>query len=66
MKLSDIWFGTIVSAVTNISDPVRVAVRSTIVELNKKAQMTSNPWDNIFVEFLAGLLGVDLEEKKDV
>lgn len=64
MKLADIWIATVVAAVANISEPVKVAVKSTIIELDKKARKTPNPWDNIFVTFLAAILGVELEETK--
>jgi len=64
MTLASIWIATVVAAVANISDPVKIAVKASIIELDKKARNTPNPWDNIFVTFLAGILGVDLEETK--
>lgn len=62
MKLADIWIGTVIAAVVNMSEPLRTAVKNTVVELDRKAKTTPNPWDNILVSFLAGLLGVELEE----
>ena len=52
-------------AVLNISEPMRTAVKLTVIELNKKAEQTPNPWDNILVAFLCATLGIEIEEKKE-
>lgn len=64
MNLGAIWMAMLATAVSHISDPVKTAVKQTIVELDKKANATTNPWDNVLVTFLAGVLGIELENKE--
>lgn len=46
-----------------ISPEVRSALSDAINSLYKKAKNTENPWDDFFVEFLAEILNVKIEDK---
>ena len=62
MDIGSIWLQSLVAAVSKISDPLKVAVRSTIKEVARVAKQTPNPYDDLVVNLLANLLGVDTEE----
>lgn len=64
MNLGNIWMAFLMTVLGNISEPVRKAIRESMIQLDIKAKSTPNPWDNILVVFLATMLGVDLGEKK--
>ena len=69
MNFGAIWIATVVSAVANISQPLKLAITKTVLELDAKAKSTPNPWDNVLVAMLAAVLGVDTTKEdgtKDV
>ncbi len=61
MDIASIWLQSLVTSVAKISEPLKVAVRSTIKEVARVAKQTPNPYDDVVVDLLANLLGVDPE-----
>ncbi len=62
MGLEQTFLNLLIGSVARISEPLRIATRETVAVLYAKAQATPNPYDNIVVDLLANLLGVDIEE----
>ena len=59
-KLLDI-LGPIVRAIVGVVTPeLRTAMQEWIKEFSEKARKTPNPFDDIFAEFLADVLGLDI------
>jgi hypothetical protein len=46
-----------------LSENIRQMLSVYLNDLYKKAKETSNFWDDFFVELLADVLGIDLEDK---
>ena len=64
MSIATTFLGSLIAVVAQISEPLKIAIKSTVKELHKKAQSTPNPYDDMCVKFLAALLGVDPEENE--
>ena len=62
MSIATTFLGSLITVVSKISDPLKVAIKATVKDLYKKAEATPNPYDDMCIEFLAALLGVDPEE----
>ena len=65
MSIGTIWLGSLVTAMAKISDPLKVAVRGTIKEIARVAKQTPNLYDDLVVDLLANLFGVDTEDPQD-
>ncbi len=61
MGLHQTFLNLLVGSVAQISEPLKVATRETVKTLYEKAKSTSNPYDDIVVDLLANLLGVELD-----
>lgn len=48
-----------------VSKEVRYLLESYIKDLYRRAKETANPADDMFVEFVAQILCIELEEKKE-
>ncbi len=57
------WMGILSSilwqVLKHISPEIRKAIQGLIAELRIKARATENPWDDLFVEVLAGIFSVE-------
>ena len=62
MSVMEIWVKTLIKALENASEPIKAALKETVTQLEKKAQATPNPWDNLLVSLLKVLLCIE-EEK---
>jgi hypothetical protein len=58
MSYEKILLALLLQAAGEISESLRTSIRQSILELEKKAQATPNPWDNILVILLKTLLFV--------
>jgi len=55
MKWIQILVTILVQVLKQISPEIRTVLKGLLVELRVKAKATSNPWDDILVELLAGI-----------
>lgn len=51
----------LLSFIAVLSPEIRVLLSDMVVKLKKKASLTENPIDDMFVDVLAEILGVDTE-----
>ncbi len=59
INIAGIFLRTIGSALRGASPEVADQLKRYILELEKKAVATPNPYDNILVDFMKALFGID-------
>jgi len=57
MNLSTLWLETLIRVASQASEPIVAAARETVEELDRKANQTPNPFDNVLTSFLVALFG---------
>ncbi len=62
MSFKTIWMDLLIKALYNISEPLRLAVKESVLALEEKAAATTNPWDDQVMALLKAILFISNEE----
>lgn len=60
-KILKLFFGLLPTILGAMSPEIRAFITTTIRDLAQRAKQTKNPFDDLGVQVLAGILGVDLD-----